>query len=118
MLQHVKLTLNGSVQKLSDGIPTPDPNLTTGDALAVKNVACRQILLQAAGGNGNPIFIGGDVGGTLTSTNYGLRIAAAVTGVPDRPLLLDSFDSGSLRPSDVFVLGTSTEILYALLVNY
>lgn len=115
MLQHVKLTLTGAVQKLSDGIANPVASAQTGDALAAKDVPCRQIQLSALGANAAAIFIGGD--STVSSTNYGLRINAPPATIPDRPVAIESFDSGGIRPSDVFVVGTNADVLLAMLTR-
>lgn len=102
MFYHRVLTLTGAPQRLSTALA--DPTVGGPD-----DRPCRQVTFQAMGANGNPIYIGGDV--TVAVNNHALRINAGTQGVPDPPIILGGFDSGPLKLSDFWVLGTGNQVL-------
>lgn len=113
MIMDVTLTLTGAVQRLSDALASVSG--VSADALAAKDVTCQQIHLQGDGGNGNPIYLGGSAA-TLSTSVYGARIEKATSTVPPAPWTIQAPAEGNLRCSDLYVLGTNTEKLHALLI--
>ena len=99
MVQHAVLTLSGAAQLLSAA-------LTPGSLV-------KQLILHANGANTAPIYVGGP-DGTLSSSVYGFRIEAAVTGVPPAPTIIESVN---LNLSQVRVLGTLNEKLHILIIT-
>lgn len=116
--RHYNLTLDGNIQRLSSVLA----NSAVGGA---DDESLRVITLQMQGDSGNPLFVGGapkvgtipdDV--TLTSTDHGVRLEGGTGGVPTAPFLLGEFESGPLRLSDFFVLGTNAEVLHISVLGY
>jgi hypothetical protein len=98
-----QLTLNGAAQRLSNvyggaanaAIPSP-----------VTDIPYRTVTFQGLKANTNDIFVGNT--SSVSSTVHGFRIDPTDT---QAPIVLGSYDSGPLKLSDFWVLGTSTEVL-------
>ena len=82
----------------------------------------RVIMLQLQGDSSNPVFVGSapKVGTTvtLTSTDHGFRLEPGSGGVPSAPFLLGEFETGPIRLSDVYVLGTNTQVLHITVLGF
>lgn len=109
MVMDITLTLTGVVQRLSDALPAVSG--TSVDPLTAKDQSCVQIHLQGDGANANPIYLGSNPA-TLSTSLYGVRIEKATSTVPPSPFSI----AGPRRCSDIYVLGTVTEKLHALLI--
>ena len=113
--RHFNLTLDGTVQRLSNALP----DNTVGGA---DDEALRVISLQPEGGNADPIFVGGGrkaaAGASLSSTDYGFRLEAATATIPPAPFILGEFETGPIRLSEFYVLGTADEILHIAVLGY
>ena len=100
------LTLDGTVQNLSDVLPVNE-----GDLL-------KYVALSVHASNSNIIFVGstdrGDEG-ALSSTKYGWRIEIPVSSIPSAPDIIELGPSFSL--AHLSVLGTNLEILHILAVR-
>lgn len=101
MIRHHVLTLDGNAQCLD----------TVSGALGA---SIRTISLQPDGANGNPVYVGS---AGVTSSVFGVRLEAGATGVPPAPFVLGEFPTGWLKLSDLYVIGTDTQVLH-LLVDY
>lgn len=109
-LKHHVLTLDGTVQRLSDV-------LAVSEISGIDDVPLRTISLQPRGTNDNPTFVG--AADPVTATDYGVRLEAGDTGVPPAPFILGEHDMGGpLRLSNFYVLGTDTEHLHILTVPF
>ncbi len=109
-LKHHVLTLDGTVQRLSEILPDQE---TSGP----DDVPLRTVSLQPRGTNAAAVYVGAT--DTVSATNYGVRLEAGDTGVPPAPFLLGEHDvGGPLRLSNFYVLGTDTEHLHILTVPY
>jgi len=106
MLFHYNLTLNGSPQQLSSVLAAE-----TGASAA--NLGCRAVQLQPQGDNANPVYVGAR--SDVSATDYGFRLEAGTAGVPPAPWLLGEHDSGPLKLSDFWVIGTDAEVLHILI---
>lgn len=99
-VRHYVLTLDGTAQKLSaSGITDP-----------VKHLA-----IQPDTGNANIIRVG-STADVVSSSSYGFRLEAPVTGVPPAPYVFE-FPSGTISLADISVLGTLNEKLRILAVT-
>lgn len=106
-IRDYSLTLDGSVQNLSDVLPANE-----GDLLSY-------IALSAHTTNSNLIFVGSTdrgVGGVLSSTEYGWRIEIPVVGIPSAPDIIELGKNG-FSLAHLSVLGTNQEILHILAVR-
>lgn len=99
-LDHYVLTLNGNAQQIASSA----------------GVYLREISVQPAAGNSNPVYIGTDA--NLTSSDYGVRIPAPVDGIPPAPFILGEFEDGSVQLSDLWFLGTNAEKVHVLVVRH
>jgi len=101
------LTLDGTVQNLSDVLPAGE-----GDLL-------KYVALSAHTTNANLIFVGSTERGTegvLSSTVYGWRIEIPVSGIPTAPDIIELANS-TFGLAELSVLGTNLEILHILAVK-
>jgi hypothetical protein len=109
------LTLDGTIQRLSSVLTDPEVGGADDEALRV-------VQLQMQGNSANPLFVGGapKVGTnvTLTSTDHGFRLEPGSGGVPTAPYLLGEFETGPIRLSDVYVLGTNAEVLHIMVLGF
>jgi len=104
-IRHYQLTLNGAAQQLSSALPGTE-------SAVIEDVSFRELKLQADDGNTNPIYVGGD--NTVTAAAHGLRIPAPTAGVPAAPETFGGYDTGPLKLSKFWVIGTNNEILNVL----
>lgn len=107
MIRHYALTLTGAAQRLSS-VLSPDDQ--------ANRRAFRELALQALGSNSNPIYVGGS--SSVSATDYGFRINVPTGGVPDSPERLGAYDTGPLRLEDLWVIGTGSEVLHVLGVEF
>jgi hypothetical protein len=70
----------------------------------------RHLFLQPDGGNGNPIYLGGDA--TVSATNHAFRMEKGNAGVPPGPTQVGPFDASGLKASDVWIFGTAGDKLH------
>jgi hypothetical protein len=101
MIKHYTVTLNGSVQRLSDYLTTPA--VIHGQDVLVNN-----LVLQPGGANAAPVYVGGH--GAITSDDHLFSLPAGAAGVPPAPFMWE-LAGRQVRPSDIYVLGTNTEKL-------
>lgn len=71
------------------------------------------ISLQPGEANANAVYIGSRI--TMTTSDYGVRLEAAVSGVPPPPWERE-FSHGPIRLGSFFVLGTAGQFLYVYAV--
>lgn len=113
--RHYNLTLDGNIQRLSSALADSEVGGPDDEALRV-------VQLQMQGDSANPLFVGGapKVGTnvTLTSTDHGFRLESGSGGVPAAPYLLGEFETGPIRLSDIYVLGTNTEVLHITVLGF
>ncbi len=113
--RHYNLTLDGTIQQLSDA-------LANRSRAGPDDVTLRVVTLQMQGNSADPLFVGGPPRGggavTVTSTNHAFRLEPGAAGVPAAPFLLGEFESGPIRLSDFHVLGTDTEVLHIGTVEF
>ena len=101
------LTLDGTVQNLSDVLPVNE-----GDLL-------KYIAISAHSTNANVVFVGSTERGTegaLSASKYGWRIEIPVTSIPSAPDIIELSQNG-LSLAEISVLGTNTEIIHILAVK-
>jgi hypothetical protein len=94
------LTLNGSAQRLSSVLA----NTQVGGP---DDVAIRQLTLQGHHANTARVFIGDD--SSVSVTDYGFYCPIP-TGSPV-PVILGPFETGPMRLSNFWVIGTNAEVL-------
>ena len=114
MLRHFRLALDGTVQRLSDVLPTPvdgQPRVGGRD-----DGGLRGLSLQAGAGNSAAIYVGGD--DTVSATVYGVRIRVPTQSVPDPPLQFDGYDAGPIKLSKIWVIGADGEFLHIFGLEY
>jgi hypothetical protein len=100
------LTLNGSAQRLSDVLPAT--NNPGGKVGGPDDVAIRQLLLQGHHANTARIFVGKDENTSVTVYGFYLPIPS---GSP-LPVVIGPFsESGPVRLSQFWVIGTNAEVL-------
>ena len=113
--RHYNLTLDGNIQRLSSVLANSEVGGPDDESLRV-------IQLQMQGDSAGPLFVGGapKVGTTvtLTSTDHGFRLEPGAAGVPAAPYLLGEFETGPIRLSDVYVLGTDSEVLHISVLGF
>lgn len=110
MVRSYALTLTGAIQRLSD---------VYGDGAgvinAVNDIPYRTLVLQGAKA-GADVFVGGDnLALTLSSTKFGVRLDPTAAAPP---VVLGGYDMGPLKLSDIYVLGTNTQIMTVLGVPF
>lgn len=102
MFAQVVTTFGASAERLSADM-----------AATYNDPPIRQIGIQADAANANAFFIGD---ANVTSSLYAVRIPAPVSSLPVGPMIID-FPVGSVvKLSDIWVKGTSTEILHGWVV--
>lgn len=96
--KHYDATMTGSALRLS----------TVLGLTEAENISCRVITFMALTGT-NQMYVGGD--SSVAANNAGFVIPAAnATGY--RTIVLSAgSDSGPIKPSDFYVIGTNTEIM-------
>jgi len=116
------LTLNGAAQQLSSVLPdslvnpgTPGVPASGLDTPSKKFNSWSMISLQGGAANAGAIFVGSDA--TVDSTNYGMRIPAAVAGLPGPPLFFGPFNR-AMKFEGIWVFGSSTEKLQIFAIEW
>ena len=104
MIKHYNLTMDGTIQPLSDVLPVNE-----GDTL-------KYVALQAHGGNSNIIYVGSTETGTLTSSDYGWRIEVPVTSIPSAPDIIELSQNG-FSLNELSVLGTASDVLHIMVLR-
>jgi hypothetical protein len=99
--KHFTLTLTGSAQRLSSVLT--DPTVGGRD-----DVGYRQIILSQVPANGAVIYVGASSG--VSSTSHGFSLDPTQATAVDK-VSLGPFDSGPIRLSDLWVIGTNNELL-------
>jgi len=96
-LQHYTLTLSGAAQALSTvtGLGT--------------NQSIRTLILQPDTANTHVCYVGG---AAVSSAAHAFRMEAPTATIPPAPFVLDGYDIGLLRPSEIFIIGTAAEIVH------
>lgn len=102
MIRHHVLTLDGTVQRL-DSVVGARPG------------GIRTISLQPNGGNTGPVYVGST--SSVSNSDYGVRLEAAVSTIPPAPFVLGEFPTGWAGLAEVYVKGTNGEKLH-LLIDY
>ena len=93
------LTLNGAVQRLSLVLSDPTPG-------GLLDIPLRQVTFQGLKANTNDIFVGDN--SAVTSTSHAFRVDATDAALP---LVLGPFETGPMKLSDFYVIGTNNEVL-------
>ncbi len=97
------LTLNGSAQRLSTVLSDP----TVGGPM---DAAFRQLLFSAAPGNTAAVYVGST--SSVSSTVHGFSLDP--TQASQLPVSVGPFETGPVKLSEFYVLGTNAEILHVL----
>ncbi len=106
--RHYMLTLDGAAQRLSSVLA----NTEVGGP---DDVACRQIILAADPANGNAVYVGAD--NTVSATDHGFSLDPTQATAKDRESI-GPFDTGPVKLSDIWVLGTATQRLGIFVVPF
>ncbi len=106
MVKHYNLTMDGTIQRLSDVLPTGE-----GDLI-------KYLAVQAQGNAANLMFVGSfasqDLAGrTLSSTDYGWRIEVPVSSIPTAPDIIEQSVS-AFSLAEFVVLGTAPDVLHIM----
>lgn len=104
--RHFALTLTGAAQRLSSVLTPTTPG---GEA----DAGCRQILLAADPTNTAVVYIGS---ATLSATSHGFSLDP--TQASQGPVSIGPFDSGPVRLSELYALGTNNERLMIAIVEF
>ena len=96
------LTLSGVAQRLSSVFANPEVG-------GPDDWALRTFTLQGGESNANPVYQGDE---DVTTALWSIRIPAAVTGVPAAPLIIGEHETGPLKLSSYYVIGTADETLH------
>ncbi len=113
MIKDYSLTLTGAVQRLSDVFGAA-PNI----APARDDIPVLSVALQPGAANSGAVYVG-STPATLSSAAYGVRLPAAVAGIPSAPFQLEpAGQGGPMKISDFYVLGTANDTLHLLVVGF
>lgn len=94
---HTRVTLTGAAQQL-----------VTPAAYASEIGRC--LILQPAGENDNPIYVGGP---GVSSSAYAFRLEAGdASNIPPAPFMLGEAVAGVVALQEFWVLGTQNEVLH------
>jgi hypothetical protein len=96
--------MTGVAQRLSTGLGLTDP--TPG---------LRHISFQADGAGVGLIYIGDE---NVSATDYAVRIEVPVAVIAGLPYVINSFESGPMRLSDFYILGTAAELLHIGIIEF
>jgi hypothetical protein len=107
---HRTLTLTGVAQRLSQVYASGGAN---ADPSMQDDICYRQILLMADPANAAVVYIGGS---TVSSTSHGFSLDP--TQASQGPVSLGPFETGPLKLSEIWVLGTNDERLMVGLVPF
>lgn len=106
MIRTYTLTLNNTVQRLSDVLPQEwRPHPITGRAAPLEP-ALYELRIQAGGANAVPVYLGG-ANDPVSASNYGVRIEISAAGVPPGPTVFQALYAHDNKLSDFGVFGAS-----------
>ena len=111
-VKHYTLTLSGAAQRLSQVYSSGANNAQPS---AAQDLPYRQVILQADPANAAVVYLGGDSG--VSSTNHGASLDPTQATAQDR-VSLGPFETGPVKLSDLWVLGTASQRLMVLVVPY
>ena len=109
MIAVYTLTLTGAAQPLTSLLAAADQSV--GGA---NDYGLRQILFQADPANSSAVYIGADA--TVSSSAHGFSLDP--TQASQLPVALGPFETGPLRLSDFWVLGSNAEKLHVTVVPF
>lgn len=105
------LTLNAAAQRLSSVLGDTEVGGPDDHGL-------RQIILAADPANGNVVYLAGsNIGSEISSTNHGFSLDPTQATAKDRESI-GPFDSGAVRLSDLWALGTNAQRLMITVVPF
>jgi len=109
VIKHYVLTLNGSAQQLNTALDSgyQGPGSAQDQLVA-------SIIIQPDGANTGIIYVGDS---DVSSSDYGFRLEIPVSTVPPAPFIFE-LAGKFIRPSHIWVLGTSTDKLHMTLVGF
>lgn len=111
MTQHFVLTLETGVSKQLSSV-----------LAGAENRQFSAVWLQPRGTNAAPVYLGGSA--TLSSSNFGVRLPAGITGEPPAPFNPGEFAGGPekfrtpLKLGDFWALGATGDFLHILAIDY
>lgn len=108
---HKTLTLTGVAQRLSQVYASGAANV---DPLAGEDIPYRQVILSAVPANAAVIYVGGSSG--VSSTSHGFSLDP--TQASQQPVSLGPFETGPIKLSEIWVIGSNAELLAVGLVPY
>ena len=115
MVRSYSLTLNGVAQRLSQVYASGAANAQPS---AADDIPFRQVSLQPDPAAAAVIYIAGsNVGASISSSNHGASLDPTQATAGDR-LSLGPFESGPVKLSDLWVLGTNNERVMVLAVPF
>lgn len=95
------LTLNGAAQRLSTVLAVTEPG-------GSRDEAYRQLMLQADPANAAAVYVGSSNAVSAASHGFSLDPTQATAPV----LVIGPFETGPVKLSEIWVLGTNTEKLH------
>ena len=108
-----QLTLSGVAQRLSDAYGLGAPPTPVTEAFAAADIPLRQVTFQAIVAVAAVIYVGDS--NLVSSTVHGFRLDPTDT---QQPIMLGPFDSGPIKLSDFWVLGTANDVLVIGAIPY
>lgn len=112
MVRHYTLTLTGTAQRLSRVLPSGAADV---EPSAVENIPFRQLIFAADPANSAVVYIGGE-NATVSATSHGFSLDP--TQASQGPVSVGPFETGPLKLSQFYVLGTNNERLMVLGVPF
>ncbi len=117
--RHYMLTLNGAVQRLNSvlaaAVASVSPPTKASAVGGDQDIACRQIIFAADPANDNAVYIGTDA--TVSTTNFGFSLDPTSASAEDK-IYVGPFDSGPVKLSDFYVIGTAGQRLGILVIPF
>jgi len=101
--RHYNLLLTGAVQRLTSLFTAP----VVGSR---EDLPFRQLIFSADPANGAAIYVG--AAAAVTATDHGFSLDP--TQASQQPVAVGPFESGAVKLSDFYVLGTNNERLHIL----
>jgi len=108
---HRSLTLTGVAQRLSQVYASGAGNV---DPSAAEDIPYRQVILSADPANTAVVYVGSS--SSVSSTSHGFSLDP--TQASQVPVSLGPFETGPLKLSEIWVLGTNNERVMLGLVPY
>lgn len=109
-LKHFVLNLSGAAQRLSQVYASGAGNAQPS---AAEDIPYRQVFIQAFDANSNDVYVGSS--NAVSASNYGFHLDAA-NNIP--PVVLGPFETGPIKLSDIWVIGTLNEDISILGVPF